>query len=119
MLEKINKTIGKTGDGSKDEQRIVVINQEQKDQDRTEHILNIQRDIEYYSWLQGGLKESLHYVLKKLSEIDWIDCGGIYLLSKRKDKLQLVAHFGVSDGFVNTAGVLGRSTKQYNVLKKT
>ena len=88
------------------------------DQDRTEQILNIQRDIEYYSWLQEGLYESLDYILKKLGELDWIDGGGIYLHDDKNKRLHLVRHFGLSDPFIKPVFVLDSKTIQYHLLKE-
>jgi PAS domain S-box-containing protein len=88
------------------------------DQDRTEQILNIQRDIEYYSWLQEGLSESLDYILKKLGELDWIDGGGIYLHDDKNKRLHLVRHFGLSDPFIKPVFVLDFKTLQYHLLKE-
>lgn len=94
------------------------MNKKQLDQDRRNQIRKIQRDIEYYSWLQGGLSESLDYILKQLAELDWIDGGGIYLHDNKKKRLHLVRHFGLSDSFITPVVVIDSKALQYHLLKE-
>jgi PAS domain S-box-containing protein len=94
------------------------MHQDRKNQDRIEHMLNIQRDIEYFSWMQDGLSGSLDYILTKLTEVDWIDAGGVYLVDEEKNLIQLACHLGLSDEFLRGATAYDPSTNQYEILQK-
>jgi PAS domain S-box-containing protein len=96
----------------------MIMHKEHLVHDRISHMLNIQHDIEYYSWLQGGLNESLAYILTKLTEVDWIDAGGVYLVDEENDLIQLKSHLGLSDEFIRGALTFGPNTSQYKVLHK-
>ncbi|MCD4695483.1 MAG: PAS domain S-box protein [Bacteroidales bacterium] len=94
---------------------IIVDNSHQR---RSDKLIQIQHNIDYFSWSQGGLKQSMQYILRKLAEIDWIDCGGIYLFSEDKKYLVLINHFGLSNNFLEDNSKYTDGAPQFEFVKE-
>jgi PAS domain S-box-containing protein len=79
---------------------VMVIAQDITEQTRQDQMLNIQYQIDSLSNVTTDLKSSLDLVFQHLLQIDWIDCGGLYLINNEKEILELVYHTGLSENFV-------------------
>jgi PAS domain S-box-containing protein len=67
---------------------------------RQQKLLNIQRHIDSISNVSNDLKSSLDIVFQYLLKVEWIDCGGVYILNENKDAFELTYSEGLSEKFV-------------------
>lgn len=67
---------------------------------RQQKLLNIQRHIDSISNVSNDLKSSLDIVFQYLLKVEWIDCGGVYILNENKDAFELAYSEGLSEKFV-------------------
>jgi signal transduction histidine kinase len=63
-------------------------------------LMNIQQQIDSVSNIRSDLKSSLALAFKYLIQINWVDCGGIYILNANKKAFELAYSAGLSDKFV-------------------
>lgn len=83
---------------------------------QAEKYLKIQRELEYNAWFQGGLRKSLKYILSKLTEIDWVDGGGIYLFDEHQVYLKLIFSQGLDPQFVKQVQVYSNESNQARMV---
>jgi PAS domain S-box-containing protein len=70
------------------------------DKKRQQKLLSIQRQIDSIGNISNNLHSSLDLVFQNIMKIDWIDCGGIYILNEARDAFELEYSAGLSDKFV-------------------
>lgn len=81
-------------------------------------LLSIQNNIDYLSSISIGLNPSIKQILKTLSEFEWVDGSGVYLLDKKKDGLKLVCHKGLSAKFVNEIQFVPQESDKFKLIQK-
>lgn len=108
-----------TIDKSKNEQGSIGIIVDISQKQNTEKLIHIQNDIDNFSYAEVGLKESMAYVLKKLIEINWIDCGGIYLFNDTKKDLGLISHIGLSKEFIDNNQIYDENSSQVKFIEQS
>lgn len=83
---------------------------------QAEKYLEIQRDLEYNAWLQGGLMNSIKYIMDKIHAFNWIDGGGIYLFNEDKTTLQLVHAKGLDTSFLSQVNTYDSKSKHVQFI---
>ena len=86
---------------------------------KAKELLKIQHTIDYISSLEKGKRDIFKNILNSITEIDWVDSGGIYLMDEEKQDLTLVCHKGISRKFVDRSKYFpGDSAQAELVLNK-
>ncbi len=97
---------------------IMNIAQDITEKKHIEKMMQIQQQIDSLSSITNSLDESLKIAFKYLMKIDWVDAGGIYLLSPKKERMELVYHEGLSENFVKNTSSYPRDSLNFQVLMK-
>jgi len=66
-----------------------------------EELLQVQRDISQELTQTSNIEDAFRLVLRAVSRLEDIDCGGIYLVEET-GCLRLISHFGLSEEFVQS-----------------
>jgi PAS domain S-box-containing protein len=66
-------------------------------------LLRTERDLHVALTTSHSQQETLHICLAKAIEVSRTDCGGLYLVNRADGSLDLAAHQGLSETFVNLA----------------
>lgn len=85
---------------------------------RFSDLLNIQNRIDYLTTIPTGLMKSVEKVFKVLLQFNWIDIGGLYLLNKNKDGLELIYSQGGSDQFIEAAKYISFESPTFKIISK-
>ncbi|HTL16134.1 MAG TPA: PAS domain-containing protein [Patescibacteria group bacterium] len=80
--------------------RIVGITEDVTEHKRAEHLLEAQRDIGVALSVTNDLNAALDQLLETATNLEGIDCGGVYLVNQETGALELQAHSGLSAEFV-------------------
>ncbi|MBN1295683.1 PAS domain S-box protein [bacterium] len=81
-------------------------------------IIRMERDIGIHLSTAANLDESLQLCLDHALQISGMDCGGIYLTDTSNQKLRLVKHVGLSEGFVRAVSEIDKGCPRYSLLDK-
>ena len=81
-------------------------------------LLNIQYNIDYLNTIPIGLEKSFQQIFDNLFRYDWIDAGGIYLMNKNHDYLDMVFHKGLSDRFVKETCSIPKESGRFKLIQK-
>lgn len=85
---------------------------------RFSDLLKIQNEIDYMSTIPKGLNQSFQEIFKTLFRFDWIDGGGIYLMNKANNELNLVYSTGVSSEFKKETQQYLFGSEQFNMVQQ-
>ena len=85
---------------------------------RLANLLKIQNKIDYMSTIPMGLEQSFEEIFKTLFQFNWVDGGGIYLMNKDMDTLNLVYSMGVSATFKKETGQYLSNSKQFAIVQQ-
>ncbi len=85
---------------------------------RLSDLLNIQCNISYLSTIPTSQKESFEQIFETLFGFDWIDGGGIYLMNKERDGLDLVFHSRLSANFLQDIQFVPRESDRFKLIEK-
>jgi PAS domain S-box-containing protein len=69
------------------------------DKKKTENLLHVQHNIDSLQSIGDSLPNSLSVLFDNLFELDWVDSGGLYLINRDREVLELVYHRGLSQQF--------------------
>jgi PAS domain S-box-containing protein len=81
--------------------RIVGITEDITERKRAEQLLQAHFEVGTALILTSDLKIGLQRLLETAAKLEGIDCGGVYLVDPAKGGLNLAAHTGLSDDFVD------------------
>ncbi|MEQ8190891.1 MAG: histidine kinase dimerization/phosphoacceptor domain -containing protein [Candidatus Eremiobacterota bacterium] len=73
-----------------------------RDEKSPEELLFIQRNLSLFLASTSDLKEAFYKILEVICQTDCIDSGGIYIVDRRTEDLNLIVHRGLSPEFINT-----------------
>jgi len=80
-------------------------------------LLRMQRDLSVSLSGTRDISEALDTVLDALTRIEPLDCGGIYLLDRHSGELDLTAHRGLNEVFVEQGARFGPDTPESALVK--
>jgi hypothetical protein len=80
--------------------RIVGITEDITEHKRAEQLLEAQRDVGVALSVTNDLNAALERLLQTATNLEGIDCGGVYLMNPETGALELEAHSGLSPEFV-------------------
>jgi PAS domain S-box-containing protein len=80
--------------------RIVGITEDITEHKRSQQLLEAQRDIAAALSATNDLSAALEHLLETATEVEGLDCGGVYLVNPENGDLELEAHLGLSPSFV-------------------
>jgi two-component system, cell cycle sensor histidine kinase and response regulator CckA len=83
---------------------------------RAEMALNIERDLALRLGATSDLAEALACVLEACVKIDSIESGGIYLVDDVNGAVNLIAHRGLSSGFISAVSRFEPGTPQFALV---
>ena len=84
----------------------------------SEEIVVIQRDLATGLSATSDLNEALMLTLRSILQIKNVDGGGIYLMNSGTGQLELKAHQGLSDQFIQTVRHYGSDSTQLKLIRK-
>jgi two-component system cell cycle sensor histidine kinase/response regulator CckA len=90
--------------------------QDVTDRKRAADLLRLQRDIGIDLGSRTNLGEAFDYLLEAICTIEGIDCGGVYGVDSRTGNLDLLAHRGLSDEFVEIVSQFGPDTPNARIV---
>jgi PAS domain S-box-containing protein len=82
----------------------------------TSQLLRVQRDLAVSLSGNIGLSDALRYILKTVTKVTEMDCGGIYLLDESNRTLILSAHLGLSPQFAAAIERLEESSPNFQLV---
>lgn len=85
---------------------------------RYEDIINIQYTIDYIETLNQGLKSTIGNILENIFRLYWIDGAGVYIYDPSFRRLDLIAHAGLSDSFVEQVNSCEDNSTQMKIILK-
>ena len=84
----------------------------------SEEIVVMQRDLATGLSATSDLNEALKLTLRSILQIKNVDGGGIYLMNTETGELELKAHQGLSDQFIQTVCHYGSDSTQLKLIRK-
>ncbi len=89
------------------------------EQKRIIKLMFIQRDVNLLLSMKNKLSDSMRNLLEFIClGIRGIDAGGVYLLNKKKQRLELVSHYNLEEEFVERTKYFEKDSFQYSLIKK-
>jgi PAS domain S-box-containing protein len=86
--------------------------------ERAEDLLRVERDLGIAVSAAGSLEEALDRLLATSCEIEGVDCGGVYIVDSVRRTVDLVAHRGLTDWFVERVSHYGADAPETQLLLK-
>ncbi len=77
-----------------------------------EHLLEVQRDLGVALGSACGLDEALDAILEAAMNVEGVHVGGIYLVDRERERVDLIRHRGLSDAFAAGAGSFPLESRQ-------
>jgi PAS domain S-box-containing protein len=78
----------------------------------TQRLVELQRDIALALGSAGDLETALEELLEATTQIETVECGGVYFVDEFTGELALIAHHGLSQPFVQSARRYGPESPQ-------
>jgi PAS domain S-box-containing protein len=89
------------------------------DRKQVEELAFSERDLAIILAQQIGLDEALPLCLDLVLKISGMDCGGIYLVDRKQNHdLRLMAHKGLSNGFIAQSGSYEKDSDRYQLVMR-
>jgi len=98
--------------------RIVGITEDITDHKRSQQLLEAQRDIAAALSATNDLSAALEHLLLKATEVEGLDCGGVYLVNPESGDLELEAHLGLSPFFVEEVARYRAGSSETRLVKE-
>ena len=84
----------------------------------TAFMLQLQRDLGLALGSTSRIEEAMDQVVLAFMQIEGIDCGGGYLVDEQTGDLNLVAHEGVSESFLEIASYFAADSPQVRMIEQ-
>jgi len=98
--------------------RIVGITEDITEQKRSDQLLEAQRDVGVALSVTSDLSLALDSLLETATNLEGIDCGGVYLADEHTGAMQLKAHVGLSPGFVERVSLYDAEAAESRLIKE-
>ncbi len=86
------------------------------DRKNAEDLLRVQRDLGIALDEKSTMQDAIEVILKAATGINGIDCGGFYLVRQDGERLELVAHSNLTEGFVGKTSSFAADSLQGSIL---
>jgi PAS domain S-box-containing protein len=101
-----------------DEVSDIIVFNDITEKKRFSDLLNIQYNIDYLNTIYIGLDKSFEQIFENLFRYDWIDAGGIYLMNKSNDYLDMVFYKGLSARFVKETRGIPKESGRFKLIQQ-
>lgn len=83
-----------------------------------EELVKIYKDLGFSLAATTTIEQALTQVISATLKIEGVDCVGIYRHNEESKELELVAHKGLSEKFINYVGRYGSTSTQYKLVMR-
>ncbi len=97
---------------------MVFVSEDISKRKHTEDLLRIQRNISLIFSKNSNMEQHLNQLLDVTFEMEGIDAGGIYFRDLKTGDIDMVAHKGLPNEFINTASHYSSDTPQTKLIVK-